>query len=118
MLGTATLLFALAAIGGLYLAARHLRGNPPPIPFALVHGLIAAVGLILVLLTVLGAEGSTGRLPLALGFLVVAALGGFVLFTMHLRNRPLPAPLIGIHALVALVGFVLVLLSVLGAHAP
>jgi hypothetical protein len=44
----------------------------------------------------------------------VAALGGFASFSFHLRRRALPVPLIAIHGLVAVVGFALLLVAILG----
>lgn len=113
MLNTAIALLALTVIGGLYLATRHLRQNPPPIAVALIHGVVAVTALGLILRLVL-AGGEVGRLPLALGFFAVAALGGLVLFVRHWKGLSLPKVLIAAHALMAIVGFVLVLLTALG----
>lgn len=113
MLLYAVLLFALAAVGGLYLASRHWQGSTPPIAVALIHGLLAVLGLIIVIKLVMGG-GSVGNLPIALGLFVVAAIGGLVLFGLHLKGKPLPKALIGVHALVAVIGFVIVLLTYLG----
>jgi hypothetical protein len=43
-----------------------------------------------------------------------AAVGGFVLITLHLRKRALPMGLIIIHALMAVVGFALLLMWTFG----
>ena len=49
----------------------------------------------------------------ALGVFVLAALGGATIFVgFHLKERPLPIPLVIGHGLVAVTGFVLLLLSV------
>lgn len=104
---------ALSAVGGLYLAVRLLRQNPPPSPVALVHDVVAVAGVGLILRLVL-AGGEVGRLPLALGLFVVAALGGLVLFVRHSKGQSLPPALIAVHAVVAVVGFLLVLLTALG----
>jgi len=57
--------------------------------------------------------GSTERLVIAsLGLFVVAALGGFALFSFHLRRQPLPTPVVFIHGLVAVVAFVLLLVKI------
>ena len=48
---------------------------------------------------------------MALGLLVIAALGGFVLFSQHLRKTPLSIPLMVAHASLAVAGFVTLLVS-------
>ncbi len=113
MLLYAIVLFALAAVGGLYLASRHWQGNPPPVAVALIHGLLAVAGLVIVIMVVMEG-GDVGRLPIAIGLFAVAAIGGLVLFSLHVKGRPLPKPLIAAHALLAVSGFILVLLTYLG----
>lgn len=113
MLLYAVLLFALAAVGGLYLASRHWQGNPPPLAVALIHGLLAVLGLVVVIRVVM-AGGNVGNLPIAIGLFAVAAIGGLVLFALHAKGKALPKPLIAGHALVAVAGFLIVLLTYLG----
>jgi hypothetical protein len=109
----ALVLFALAAVGGLVLAVRHFRGQPLPAPLAVIHGLAAATGLVLVLLAYLAAPPGSNVLGLALLLLVVAALGGFFLVSFHLRGRRAPSPAVVIHALVAVAGVVTLLVTIL-----
>jgi hypothetical protein len=48
-------IFVLAALGGaVLLLGFHLRSKALPIPFVLGHGLIAAIGLVLLLLSTFG----------------------------------------------------------------
>jgi hypothetical protein len=48
-------IFILAALGGaVLLLGFHLRSKPLPIPFVLGHGLIAATGFVLLLLSLFG----------------------------------------------------------------
>ncbi len=110
MLVTAAVLFALGALGGLYMAVSHFRGRRWPLGLAVVHGLLGASGLVLLAWAIYHA-GSTGYLVIALVLFVVAALGGFVLFANHLRGRALPSPVVILHALVAVTAFVLLLVS-------
>lgn len=110
MLTTAAVLFALGALGGLYMAVSHFRGRSWPLGLAVVHGLLGASGLVLLAWAVYRA-GSAGHLLIALILFVVAALGGFVLFANHLRGRSLPSPVVIVHALVAVIAFVLLLVS-------
>jgi len=111
----AVVLFGLAALGGLFLAALRFKEKDLPLPVALVHGAVAASGLVTLLVSVLRSGDPTkGLLPIALGLFVVAALGGFVLFSFHLRKKLLPIPLMLIHALVAVAGYACLLFAVFG----
>jgi hypothetical protein len=110
MLIAAVVLFAVAALFGIILATLHLKKNNAPIPLALIHGLAAAVGLILLIVFVV--QIASGGLPVvALIIFIIAALGGFVLFTMHLMRKPLPRGLMFVHALAAVVAFIILLVA-------
>lgn len=107
MMVYALLLFAFAAIGGVLLVALRLRrGANPPMGLALVHGLAAASGLV-VLLASTAQTGFSGLPAWSAGLFVVAAIGGFVLFASHLRDRLLAVPLVAVHAGVAVLAFLL-----------
>ena len=110
MLTYALIVFAIAAVGGLVLASSVLRGKLAPWALSILHALLGATGLVLLLLGVMGGSGA-GRAVAALGLLVVAALGGFYLASMHLRKTVAPKAVVFVHAGVAVAGF-LVLLSV------
>jgi hypothetical protein len=105
MLNYALITFAIAAVGGLILAASVLRGRLAPWALSLVHAALGALGLVLTLMAVL--NGAGGVVPIALGILVVAALGGFFLASVHLRGKPGPKAVVVIHALAAVTGVVL-----------
>lgn len=84
------LLFAIAALAGLTMAVMHFKKASPPRPvLAVLHGLFAASGLVILLLAVTKV-GMHGAPAIALGLLVLAALGGFGLLSFHLRGRALP----------------------------
>jgi hypothetical protein len=112
MLRTAACLFVLTALGGLLMAGIRFMGkrNPPPW-IAMLHGLLAGAGV-----TLLAYAALTTTVPamatIALLLFVLAALGGLVLNLHYEWNRRLlPAPLLVVHALVAVVGFVLLLVA-------
>ena len=87
----ALVLFGIAALGGLYLASIRLRGaERPPTAIALVHGAVAAAGLVALLVAVMGAS-DPGLARTALAVFVVAALGGFFLFAQHAQKKALPS---------------------------
>ncbi|MEM7350370.1 MAG: hypothetical protein AAF657_06160 [Acidobacteriota bacterium] len=113
MLTYAVVVFALAAVGGIFLAALHFQGKPLPMPVAIIHGVAAAIGLVLLILYVLGA-GGFGLAGTALVILVVAALGGFYLFSFTIKDRPLPSPVVVIHAVAAVAGVGILLKILLG----
>ncbi|HUF79129.1 MAG TPA: hypothetical protein VMR44_09460 [Thermoanaerobaculia bacterium] len=112
MLTTAAVLFGAGALVGLYMVVRYFQGKGWPIGVALVHGLFGASGLVVLAWAVYQGLGTGGYLTtIALVLFVGAALGGFVLFAAHLRGQAFSRPLVVIHAGVAAVGLVLLLLS-------
>src|SRR4029453_9803750 len=111
MLKIAALLFAIAAVGGLTLAVLHFKKKTLPIPLALLHGLLGAAGLVSLFLALL-ATGFSGALALAFVIFLVVALGGFLLFSFHLRKKPLPNALVIIHGLAAVVAFGILLTGI------
>ncbi|MEH7083846.1 hypothetical protein V7139_14095 [Neobacillus drentensis] len=112
MLFSSVILFAVAALGGLLLGVLGLRQRDLPMWLSLIHGVVAAAGLITLILGVV--QGSAGLLPIiALILFVIAALGGFVLFSYHLRRKPHPKGLIVTHALATVIAFVLLLIGIL-----
>ena len=108
----AIILFALAATGGLLLAYLRINNKPLPTPLALAHGAAAAAGLVALLFAVMGGPAS-GKAQIALGLFAAAALGGFVLFSFHVRKQPLPIPLVVVHGLAAVAAFALLLMAVI-----
>lgn len=106
----AVIIFAIAALGGLFLVSYVLRGRLAPWAVSILHALLGAAGLVVLLLAVL--QGGAGRVTAALGLLVVAALGGFYLASLHLRGTVAPKGVVFLHAGLAVVGF-LTLLTVI-----
>ena len=101
-------LFATAAVGGVALLAMRSRKPDVPLGLALLHGLLAASGLVLLVLSVLAGGGST-LVTASLVLFVLAALGGFVLFASHLRSGTFPLGLAWVHGGAAVAAFVLLL---------
>lgn len=105
------IVLGFAALGGLTIVGMRLSGMPrPPTWLAIGHGLIAATGLGMLIYC------ATVGIPLlsqiALGLFGLAAIGGiFVFVTYHLREKPLPIPLILGHGLIALSGLTLLLID-------
>jgi hypothetical protein len=107
----ALILFALAATGGVIMAVMRFSGrSTPPLGLAVVHGLAAASGLVVLIAGIAMGTTSTAT-TVGLVLMVIAALGGFVLLSNHLRKKDLPIPIMVIHGLVAVAGFVTLLLG-------
>lgn len=105
-LALAAALFAIAALGGIAMVGIRIhRGRNPPRGLVLIHGLLAATGVL-----VLAWGGWRHPLPdlgmWALGLFVLAAIGGATLnFGFDRRGRPIPVALAVGHGLIALVAF-------------
>lgn len=111
MLTYLILVLAIAAVGGIFLATKVFSGQLAPWSLSIVHALLGATGLIMLIMVILEGSGD-GRLSAALGLLVIAALGGFYLASIHAKGTVAPKNVVIIHAGVAVAGF-LTLLSVL-----
>lgn len=111
----AVVLFGAAALGGLVMAGIRFSGRPrPPSWLALLHGLAAAAGLTLLIFAAV-TVGIPPQAKLALGLLVIAAIGGLTInLLFHQKLKPLPKPMVIGHGLLAAAGFVLLLLTVCG----
>jgi len=110
MLIYALVVFAIGALGGLVLASHVLRGKFAPWGLSLLHAALGAIGLVILIAAAL-TSGLAGAALIALVLLVVAALGGFYLASVHLRNEIPAQAVVFIHAGVAVIGF----LTLLGA---
>jgi hypothetical protein len=102
------ILLGLAALLGFTLLMYVLGGKDTPKAITLLHGLFAFSGIVALILLALY---SPYKLWLSLGIFVVAALGGFYLLFKDLTDR-IPKPVAVIHGLLALAGFVVLLVSV------
>lgn len=111
MLTYTLIVLAIAAVGGVVLAMKIFSGQLAPWSISIVHALLGATGLVMLIMLVLEGSGDA-RLTAALGLLVVAALGGFYLASIHMKNNIAPRNIVILHAGLAVAGF-LTLLSLL-----
>lgn len=111
MITYALIVLAITAVGGLLLAAKVLSGKQAPWLLSIVHALLGATGLVLLVITAINSNWP-GQLSASLGLLVLAALGGFYLASIHLRGNVSGKGVVFIHAGIAVAGF-LTLLSTL-----
>jgi hypothetical protein len=113
MLTYAVIVFAIGALGGLFLASYVLTGKLAPWAVSLLHAGLGAIGLLLVIYAALS-TGISGAALTALVILIIAALGGFYLASIHLRGTVAPKPVVFIHAGIAVIGFLTLLGAVIG----
>jgi hypothetical protein len=119
MLIAAFIVLGCAVLLGTALAVLHLRtqSGPPaswpavPWPLAALHGLIGIGGLICLLLALRGPprgldQGTASFRAIGATLIALAALAGGGLLATRLRNRRRTGTLIGVHAALAVSGFV------------
>jgi len=116
---TSSVLLAIAALGGLTMAGIRFGGKPqPPTWLAMLHGFLSAAALTLLLY----AYFTVGLPALAswalLLFLLAAGGGAFLNLNYHWKMLPLPKGMIVGHALIAVVGFALLLAALWTATRP
>ncbi len=109
---TAAVLLTITALGGLAMAAiRFASDKQPPAWLAMLHGLLAGAALTLLIF----AAATVGLPGLALGALVlfaIAALAGVHLnLNYQWKQVLLPKGLVVAHALIAVIGFVMLLVA-------
>ena len=102
LLKTVIALLAVAAVGGLAMAAIRFGGKPhPPAWLAMLHGFLAAAGITLLLYGAF-TVGIPALAQLALVLLLVAVGGGVVMnLGFHWKMKPLPKPLLVAYAILA-----------------
>jgi hypothetical protein len=108
----AVIVFAIAALGGLYLAGHVLRDKFAPWAVSLLHAGLGALGLVLLIIAFVQ-EANSRAVLVGFVILLVAALGGFLLASFHLRKRLPPKAVVVVHAGVAVVGFLTILSQVI-----
>lgn len=112
MLISAIVLFIIAAIFGLIILTSILKNKPTPKPIVFIHGPLAAIALILVI-SYMVIQGASPLLITSVVLFVLAALGGLTLFTIDMRNKPIPKLLAMLHPLIAVAGLIVLIIYVL-----
>jgi hypothetical protein len=114
LLKTAAVLIFLTAIGGLVMAGLRTKMDRPPAWLAMAHGLLAAAGLTLLLYAAF-TVGLPRMMVIGVLFLLAAAGAGLYLnLFFQAKLLPLPIRPIFIHAILAVVGVVLIGLGSFG----
>lgn len=110
---TAIALFLLGALAGIVMATQIIAQNRRPNPLlAGIHGVLVASGLVLLIVAIV-AGSTTPVVKVGLGFLLVAALFGFYLASLHISGRQHPTAAVVTHASLAVVGVLLLIGSVI-----
>lgn len=105
-----TIVLVFAFIGGTILAYTIFTNKKPPLSDVNIHGVVAL--LVLLLLGYSAFDMSVIRLWIALGVLVMASFGGLYLVSNHKKGQPGPKSAIIIHAVFAISGIALTLISI------
>jgi len=108
MLNLSVLLFALAAVLGLVILRAWMTNKGASDAVVYGHGIAAVAAVVLLLLFALDSPSRTPLISLCL--FGVAAVAGLYLFIRDRQNKPSPISLAAVHALVAVGGFVVLLL--------
>ena len=107
MLYASIAFFALAAVAGLTILVSWLNKKNAPRMVVYTHGLLAATALVLLAVFSFNQPDNFPKYSLIL--FVIAALGGFYMFARDMRGKSSPMGLAGLHALLAIAGFVMLL---------
>jgi FtsH-binding integral membrane protein len=108
MLYASIAFFALAAVAGLTILTSWLKKKNASRTVIYTHGLLAATAL--VLLAVFSWNNPERFPKYSLILFIIAALGGFYMFFRDLKGKSSPMALAGLHAFLAVAGFVLLLI--------
>lgn len=115
MLVLAFILLTIAVLVGSALAVLHLHSEGAaiaPWPFAVLHGLLAIVGLCCLALSLRGPprgleQGTASFGKIATALIILAALAGIGLLAGRVLKRRIAGITVGIHATLAVAGFVI-----------
>lgn len=106
MIVTAVAFFALAAILGMLLLTFVLKGKETPKAVVFTHGPLAAIGLVLLIIYCF--QEGPGPVESIILF-AIAAAGGVIMLMRDLTGKTIPKWLAIVHGLVAVGGFVCLL---------
>ncbi len=113
MLGASIGLFAVTAVLGLKIFAEIFKKKEASKSVVFSHGIFAASAL--VILIIYAVKNPENFPMLSLILFVITALLGFVLLALDMSKKTLPKPLTIIHAVTAVVSFLLLLIFTFGS---
>ena len=104
---SAIAIFGMAAVLGSYLLSHVLQNKEIPKVIALIHGLFAATGLVLLIIYCL--YYTPGPIESVTVF-AIAGMGGLILIYIDLSGNKIPGWLAVVHGTAAVTGFILLLM--------
>jgi hypothetical protein len=110
MIYLAIALFAVSAALGLTILIKWLTKKNAPKSVVYSHGIVAASALLLLIGYALQHPDHFPKISIVI--FVIAAIGGFYMFIRSMNNKTSPLIIAFVHALLALSGFISLLLFV------
>jgi uncharacterized phage infection (PIP) family protein YhgE len=104
-------LFALAAIIGITILKNWVTSSNTSRTVVYAHGLFAAAALVMLLVHIL--QNPSQILKASIVLFGIAAIGGFYMFFQDMRKKISPTWLAVTHGLLAVGGFILLLLTII-----
>jgi len=108
MLVVSIIIFAIAAIFGLLNLIAILSSKQTSKPVVYIHGLLAAIALIFLIIFTVNSAGSSPILSLVL--FIIVAIVGFILFARDLSKKPGPKAVALIHGIIAVISFIILII--------
>jgi hypothetical protein len=108
MINLAIALFAVSAVLGLTILIKWLTKKDASRGVIYSHGIVAATAL--VILVVFAIQNPDNFPSISIALFVISALGGFFMFFRDLQKKASPLAIAFVHALLAISGFVALLL--------
>jgi len=108
MINLAIALFAVSAALGLTILIKWLTKKDASRGVIYSHGIVAATAL--VILVVFAIQNPDNFPSISIALFVISALGGFFMFFRDLQKKASPLAIAFVHALLAISGFVALLL--------
>jgi len=99
-------IFGMTAIFGMYLLSLVLRAKSTPKGVTIIHGLLAVVALVLLIVYCVGHQPGPW---VSIIVFSVAAMGGFILNYRDITGKSVPKWLGVVHGVTAIAGFTLLL---------
>jgi hypothetical protein len=103
--------FALAAVAGIIILKNWLTGGATSRATIYTHGVLAASGLVLLIVHYF--QNGAKALQASLILFIVAALAGFYMFFRDLKGKMSPTWLAIVHGLVGATGLILIIVMVI-----
>ena len=110
MLEIALVLFTVTALAGATLLFCHFKFSSLPWMVVVFHGLAGGAALVVLVLAVVR-QPTFGLAGVALVVLALAALSGFGNLALNLRRAAFHLTAVTLHALIAIVGIIVLLLA-------